>query len=68
MQNETGPSIYSDEEAKAAIQELFGFQSLLHGMKAFLPPALNDLILKAKDQVNSVGDFQEKIAANVFIF
>lgn len=66
MQNETGPSIYSDEEAKAAIQELFGFQSLLHGMKAFLPPALNDLILKAKDQVKSVGDFQEKIAYPLF--
>jgi len=66
MQNETGPSIYSDEEAKAAIQELFGFQSLLHGMKAFLPPALNELILSAKDQVNSVRDFQEKIAYPLF--
>ncbi|MFN0175281.1 MAG: glycerol acyltransferase [Saprospiraceae bacterium] len=66
MQNEKGPSIYSDEEAKAAIQELFGFQSLIHGMKAFLPPALNEMILKAKDQVNSVGDFQEKIAYPLF--
>ncbi|MBP6812716.1 MAG: 1-acyl-sn-glycerol-3-phosphate acyltransferase [Saprospiraceae bacterium] len=66
MQNETGPSIYSDEEAKAAIQELFGFQSLLYGMKAFLPPALNELILSAKDQVNSVRDFQEKIAYPLF--
>jgi len=66
MQNETGPSIYTDEEAKAAIQELFGFQSLIHGMKAFLPPALNDLILTAKDRVNSVGDFQEKIAYPLF--
>ncbi len=66
MQNETGPSIYSDDETKAAIQELFGYQSLLQGMKAFLPPALNDLILSAKDQVNSVGDFQEKIAYPLF--
>ncbi|MDZ4682803.1 MAG: 1-acyl-sn-glycerol-3-phosphate acyltransferase [Saprospiraceae bacterium] len=66
MQNEPEPSIYSDEEAKAAIQELFGFQSLLQGMKAFLPPALNELILKAKDQVKSVGDFQEKIAYPLF--
>jgi len=66
MQNETGPSIYTDKEAKTAIQELFGYPSLLHSMKAFLPPALNDLILSAKDQVNSVGDFQEKIAYPLF--
>lgn len=66
MQNETGPSIYNDKEAKAAIQELFAYPSLLQGMKAFLPPALNDLILTAKDQVNSVGDFQEKIAYPLF--
>ncbi len=66
MQNEAGPSIYSDEEAKAAIRELFGYESLLHGMKAFLPTALNDLILKAKDEVNSVADFQEKIAHPLF--
>lgn len=62
MQEEKGPSIYSDAEAKAAIKELFSFQSLLHGMKAFLPEPLNDLILREKDQVNSVRDFQEKIA------
>lgn len=62
MQEDKGPSIYSDAEAKAAIKELFGFQSLLHGMKAFLPEPLNDLILREKDQVNSVRDFQEKIA------
>lgn len=66
MQNETGPSIYNDQEAKAAIQELFGYPSLLQGMKAFLPPALNDLILTAKDQVNSVSDFQQKIAYPLF--
>ncbi|MDO8368906.1 MAG: 1-acyl-sn-glycerol-3-phosphate acyltransferase [Saprospiraceae bacterium] len=66
MQNETGPSIFSDEEAKSAIQELFSFPSLVQGMKAFLPPALNDLILSVKDQVNSVQDFQEKIAYPLF--
>jgi len=62
MHEDKEPSIYSDAEAKAAIKELFGFQSLLHGMKAFLPEPLNDLILREKDQVNSVRDFQEKIA------
>jgi glycerol-3-phosphate O-acyltransferase len=66
MQNESGPAIYTDNEAKAAIQELFASQKLLHGMKAFLPPMLNDLILSAQDQVNSVGDFQQKIAYPLF--
>lgn len=66
MQDEKGPAIYSDEEAKSAIQELFGYSSLLQGMKAFLPPAFHDQILKVKDQINSVGDFQEKIAYPLF--
>lgn len=57
-----GLSIYSDEEARAAIHELFGFQSLLQGMKSFLPEALNELILREKEAVRSVRDFQEKIA------
>ncbi|MFN0035424.1 MAG: 1-acyl-sn-glycerol-3-phosphate acyltransferase [Saprospiraceae bacterium] len=62
MQHEKGLAIYSDSEAKAAIQELFGYPSLLHGMRAFLPEALCGLILREKDGVNSVRDFQEKIA------
>jgi len=62
MQDERGPFIYSDAEAQAAIQELFGFESLLQGMKAFLPEALCDYILREKDTVRSVRDFQEKIA------
>ena len=62
MQEVQGPSIYSDQEARQAIQELFSHQSLLHGMKAFLPKPLNDLILRNKDEVASVRDFQEKIA------
>lgn len=66
MQEDKGPSIYTDAEAKAAIQELFSFPSLLQGMKAFLPPALNEMILSVKDQINSVRDFQEKIAYNLF--
>ncbi len=66
MQDEKGPAIFNDGEAKAAIQELFGYQNLLQGMKAFLPPVLNDMILSAKDQVNSVRDFQEKIAYPLF--
>ena len=62
MQHEKGLMIYSDEEAYAAIQELFSYPSLLQGMRAFLPDALSDLILREKDRVHSVRDFQEKIA------
>lgn len=62
MQEEKGPHIFSDEEAIAAIQELFGFQSLIQGMKAFLPEPLFQLIMTEKDRVHSVRDFQEKIA------
>ncbi|MFN0214874.1 MAG: glycerol acyltransferase [Saprospiraceae bacterium] len=66
MLDETGPSIYNDDQARAAIQELLSYPSLLQGMKAFLPAALNDLILNAKDKINSVRDFQEKIAYPLF--
>jgi hypothetical protein len=62
MQEEKGPHIFNDEEARAAIQELFGFQSLIQGMKAFLPEPLYQLIMTEKDRVHSVRDFQEKIA------
>lgn len=62
MQEEKGPHIFSDEEAIAAIQELFCFQSLIQGMKAFLPEPLFQLIMTEKDRVHSVRDFQEKIA------
>ncbi|HLP96236.1 MAG TPA: hypothetical protein VK168_19470 [Saprospiraceae bacterium] len=62
MQEEKGPHIFNDEEARAAIQELFGFQSLIQGMKAFLPEPLFQLIMTEKDRVHSVRDFQEKIA------
>lgn len=66
MQDEKGPAIYSDAEASAAIQELFSYPSLLHGMQAFLPAALHEHILKVKDEVCSVRDFQEKIAHPLF--
>ncbi|MCC7464894.1 MAG: glycerol acyltransferase [Saprospiraceae bacterium] len=62
MQEEKGPYIFSDDEARSAIQELFGFPSLIQGMKAFLPEPLFQLIMAEKDRVNSVRDFQERIA------
>lgn len=66
MQDEKGPAIYSDEEARAAILELFSFPSLLHGMRAFLPEPLSEHILRVKDEVYSVRHFQEKIAYPLF--
>lgn len=61
MQEERGPYIYSNEEVKAAIHELFGYPQLLQGMKAFLPEPLYEMILQKKDEVNSVEAFQEQI-------
>ncbi|HMX41459.1 MAG TPA: glycerol acyltransferase [Saprospiraceae bacterium] len=66
MNYEKGLSIYTDEEARAAVQELFGYESLLRGMQAHLPPALCAYILRAKDEVHSVLDFQTKIAHPLF--
>ena len=66
MQHEKGLAIYSDDEARAAIQELFSYPSLLHGMRAFLPEPLCEHILRAKEEVRSVRDFQEKIAHPLF--
>lgn len=59
--DELRPEILQDEDVKAAIAELFGYEALLGGMKNFLPPALYDLILHEKEQVNSVEDFQTRI-------
>ncbi len=52
---------YRDEEVKDAIQELFGYQSFLNGMHAFLPAQLYDLIIKRKDSVVTAHDFQKDI-------
>jgi hypothetical protein len=62
MENtETGPRIYSDEEIQPAVQELFSQQHLIDGMKVFLPEALNQLVLKEKDTVSSITEFQARI-------
>ncbi|MBX2928112.1 MAG: 1-acyl-sn-glycerol-3-phosphate acyltransferase [Saprospiraceae bacterium] len=54
-------SIYTDAELRQAVQELFGYPAFLEGMKSFLPPALNQLILQVKDGVANVYDFQKAI-------
>lgn len=58
---ENKPRIYSDEEIQPAVQELFSHQHLLEGMKMFFPDELNQLILREKDKVASVTEFQARI-------
>lgn len=59
--NEIRFSLYEDNEVKSAIQELFGYQSFLDGMKAFLPEQLYQRIIEAKGHVESIFDFQKYI-------
>jgi hypothetical protein len=60
-QSDAGPRIYRDEEIQDALQELFSHQRLVEGMKAFLPNELSTLILKEKDEVHSIHEFQKRI-------
>ncbi|WMX12817.1 MULTISPECIES: 1-acyl-sn-glycerol-3-phosphate acyltransferase [unclassified Aureispira] len=59
--NHTKPKIYGDHQVREAIQELFSYEDFLAGMKAFVPPQLNKLILDEKDTVQSADDFQKKV-------
>ena len=62
MQKELSqPSIYTPEEIVPALQELFGYDSLLDGMHAFLPIELCTFILEEKNRVRSVDGFQRQI-------
>ncbi|CAA6799044.1 MAG: FIG00938859: hypothetical protein [uncultured Aureispira sp.] len=61
QKNHTKPEIYRNDQVRAAIQELFSYEDFLAGMKAFVPPQLNKLILDEKDAVQSAEDFQEKV-------
>lgn len=57
---------YNDAEVPAAIAELFGNQTFLNGMEAFLPSDLNKKILENIKEVNTVKDFQKKIVHPFF--
>lgn len=59
--NHIKPKIYRDDQVRAAIQELFSYEDFLAGMKAFVPPQLNKLILDEKDAVQTAEDFQKKV-------
>jgi glycerol-3-phosphate O-acyltransferase len=61
QQIETHPHILPNDLIPAARQELFNNPHFLEGMKAFLPEALNSYILKEKENIQSIPDFQAKI-------
>ncbi len=52
---------FKDSEAHEATQFIFRDEKLLKGMKAFFPTELYDYLLKAKDEVHSIYDFQSKL-------
>lgn len=59
--NHSKPEIYRDDQVRAAIQELFSYEDFLAGMKAFVPPQLNQLILDEKDGIKTAEDFQKRV-------
>jgi hypothetical protein len=61
QQIETHPHILQNELIPAAMQELFTNPYFLEGMKSFLPEALNSYILKEKENIQTIPDFQAKI-------
>lgn len=61
--NDSRLDLYSDEEVQQGIQELFSNDKFVAGMEAFLPQELNQYILKTKDEVKSIYDFQSKITS-----
>lgn len=60
--NHTKSGIYTNDQVRAAVQELFNYEDFLAGMEAFIPPELNKLILSVTDTgVESAEDFQRKV-------
>ena len=55
------PSILAEALIPEAVQELFRQEHLLGGMRAFLPEELIAYLLKEKDQIRNVVDFQSRI-------
>ena len=61
QENEISLDLYTDEEVQQGIQEVFQHEKFIAGMKAFLPEKLFEHIIKAKDKVKSIYDFQANI-------
>ena len=51
--------LYSDQEVREGVKELFGYEAFIKGMANFLPKSLSDYIIQTKNQVNSSYDFQK---------
>jgi hypothetical protein len=52
---------FTDTEAHEATQAIFEDKALVAGMKQFLPNELSEYLLKAKNEVHSIYDFQSKL-------
>jgi 1-acyl-sn-glycerol-3-phosphate acyltransferase len=61
QENEISLDLYTDEEVQQGIQEIFQHEKFIAGMKAFLPEKLYEHIIKVKDNVQSIYDFQATI-------
>lgn len=54
---------FSDDEIPAAIAELFSYPAFTEGIKLFLPEALQQQVLLAKDHIHTAADFQSMLVA-----
>ncbi|MFK8004812.1 MAG: 1-acyl-sn-glycerol-3-phosphate acyltransferase [Saprospiraceae bacterium] len=61
QENKISLDLYTNEEVQQGIQEIFQQEKFVAGMKAFLPGKLYEHIIKAKDNVQSIYDFQANI-------
>lgn len=59
---------YKAEEVRAAIQELFAYDSFQSGLRKFLPPEMQQLILAAKEEVFNAQDAQTKLVLPFLYF
>ena len=57
----TSPTLFSQDEIPAAVNELFSYPKFLTGMKAFLPDELFHYILENKTNITSSQEFQERL-------
>ena len=58
---ESQPRIFDDNEVAPAIETLFSFPGLQMGLKTLFPESLSELILKEKEKVHSIFDFQKYV-------
>jgi len=59
---------YTDNELQEALKELFSFEEFVMGMQSFLPKPLFEHILKEKDGMRTILDFQRVIIRPFLLF